>query len=979
MIRRYLYAYFSGIFNMADVFGEIGGQPVELNNAATEATLKQLLQANLAMAQKMGADVKQQADMEKEMKKFFDQLDKSKKGLADSQKKREEELKAAEKLAAAKQREAELAQKSEMITVGLGKGLEYAADKSLEYANKLTSVMSSFANMGNSFSGAASVFSNIPIVGGLLSNVFGAIASAADKLQKSFIAVGGVGATFGGSIRSMVAHATEAGLTFDQFAQVIRNNSEDLARFGGSTTEGAKRLSQMSVQLKKSGLQDDLARLGFSAEEIANGMASVTGRLYRGIGVRAGQEGEAAKVSAEYLKNLTAISSITGKNREAMEKEAAARMADSKFRSVYAKLDVDSRKNLDSLMATMGPRMQKGMSDLIATGTATTEEAEELLYMYPEIARAGTEMHASIRRSNKLTDEERLRFDDTLRRTAKAQDQQVKQGAGAVSTLMTYTSGGAANMAVEMQNVAEQTGNVRQAQAQQTTELNNAREAAKKHSDSLDPANMLRMQQEIAKTSNEFNVLLAEYLPKLQEAFSILADFVKTYLVPVFRFFMDHLKEIVYAIAGVTAALYIVKKGFEAFKLYQEFKNLGKERGSTPANPMFVEDVTGSGKGGVTAETPEDRRKRREKTRDKLKSAKTAGRLVKGVAGVGTVISAGMLYSDISDINEREKAGEITAQQAKMEKGGAVGEATGGLGGALGGAAAGAAIGSVVPVVGTVIGGLIGGALGGWLGSNLGETIGKNVAKPTATPEWMKINGPNIKSWADAVAKGSYKFEQVPDIYKGHVQDLLDKKGSGGGAPAVPATPSKPDKGSPEWMKVNGPNIQSWVDAVSKGSKKFDDVPDVYKPYVKAELDKLPKTAQTTSTSASPTATSSTGINYGARPEDVLKQFAKAQGVIGTPSTTTTGNVQVMTEQMRADAAKKQLDEQNARDAEQKKQQDILRLREENKPIQENPNTMLASLNKTMVDLLKSNKELIDINEKQLAVQRRFSGDVFTV
>ncbi len=40
---------------------------------------------------------------------------------------------------------------------------------------------------------------------------------------------------------------------------------------------------------------------------------------------------------------------------------------------------------------------------------------------------------------------------------------------------------------------------------------------------------------------------------------------------------------------------------------------------------------------------------------------------------------------------------------------------------------------------------------------------------------------------------------------------------------------------------------------------------------------------------------------------------------------------------------------------------------------------MLATLNKTMVDLLKSNKELIDINETQLSVQRKFTGDVFTV
>jgi hypothetical protein len=900
---------------MAEVTGDIGGQPVQLNNAATEATLRQLLNSMTLIAQKLGVDTKRQAEMEKEMNKFFNQLDKTNKAAKNAEKLKQTEAEALNRSNAQRQREQELALKSEKVTQAVADGLGLVADKSMEYANKLTSVMSSFANMGNSFSGAASVFNNIPIVGGLLSNVFGAVAGAADKLQKSFIEAGSVGATFGGSIRNMVAYASQAGLTFEQFSQVIKNNSEDLVRLGGSTTEGAKRLSQLAVSLKKSGLQDDLARLGFSADEIANGMASVTGKLFRGIGVRAGQEGAAAKVSAEYLKNLTAISSITGKNRDQMEKEAAQRMADSKYRAVFAKLDATSRGELENLMNTMGPGMQKGMRDLVATGSATTEEAEALLAFYPELARQGLDMHQSIKKSNRFTEAERLKFDTIMRKTAKDQDRALKDGTGAIGTVMTYTTGAAATLGVEMQDISEQTGSVTQAQAEQKKELNNAAEAAKKHGDSLDPANMLRMQQEIAKTANEFNVLLAEHLPKLQEAFTMLADFVKTYLVPIFRFFMDHLKEIVIAIAGVIVGLGVLKKGFEAFKAYQEFKNLGKERGSTPANPMFVTDVGGGGGGGGADETPEQRRKRRENKRDKLKSVKAGGKLLKGVAGLGTVVSAGMLYSDLSDIDERAQAGEITAQQATMEKGGAYGEAGGGLSGALGGAAAGAAIGSIVPVVGTVIGGLIGGALGGWLGSNLGETIGKSVAKPTATVDWMKINGPNIKAWADAVTKGSYKFEQVPDIYKGHVQDLLDKKSK---ANTVPATPV---------VAVPKPAEVKPTPAVTPTSKPAEVKPPA-----------------------------GSGINYSSSPETLLKQFAQAQN---PKNITSAAPVIPMAANAVGDTVRKQLEA----DAEKKKQEDIAaenkaavaakEKEDKDKKTQEYPLSLLAELNTKMAQMIK--------------------------
>ena len=41
---------------MAEVTGDLGGQPIQLNNAATEATLKQLLAAMTVMVNNTGKD-----------------------------------------------------------------------------------------------------------------------------------------------------------------------------------------------------------------------------------------------------------------------------------------------------------------------------------------------------------------------------------------------------------------------------------------------------------------------------------------------------------------------------------------------------------------------------------------------------------------------------------------------------------------------------------------------------------------------------------------------------------------------------------------------------------------------------------------------------------------------------------------------------------------------------------------------------------
>lgn len=106
---------------------------------------------------------------------------------------------------------------------------------------------------------------------------------------------------------------------------------------------------------------------------------------------------------------------------------------------------------------------------------------------------------------------------------------------------------------------------------------------------------------------------------------------------------------------------------------------------------------------------------------------------------LGTALTAGFLGSELLETSKQEQAGEITKEEAKKQKAGAVGGAGGGLVGALGGAAAGAAIGSVVPVVGTVIGGIAGGIIGGIGGEMLGRTAGETLvgdeAPALAQPE----------------------------------------------------------------------------------------------------------------------------------------------------------------------------------------------------------------------------------------------------
>ena len=927
----YLYAYFSGKTYMADVTGDLGGQPIQLNNAATEATLKQLLAAMTVIANNTGKDkgsqAKSKAELEKELKKLADAA-KNQTRQTDAATKAHKNLNQSLADSAAQSKRAqELAEKSEQATVFAMDKLEQFGHTARDSVIKLTNVMSSFAGMGNSFSGAAATFNNIPVIGGMLGTVFGAVAGAADKLYTSFKTAGSVGASFGGSISAMNTAASGAGLTFDQFAGVIKNNAADLAVFGGSTGEGAKRMANMAKQLRSNtgalaGTQDDLARLGYSAEDINAGFAKYSSMMAKSGGLQGKSDIELAAGTANYLKQLDAVAKLTGQTKDAQEQENARRMADAKNRQMLARLG-DDAANAQTFLNTIPASMRKGAEEYFATGVAQSQEAKEFVIMFGEGAEGVRRAGEEARRTGKFSQESAVALDRGLRNAAKNADMAL------VETTAMYTDSfqGAAIAVYDYQSQQGDLGDTLKKQAEERAAAEKLAKTA------MDPAQMLKFQQTIAETSNKFNETLANVLPKLQGAFTLLANFVKDWLVPAFEFFAKHIELITVGIGALIVAVAALKTYIASMKAYEAWKAIGELRGSNANMPMYTKDVGG---GGIDTDGPDKKGKKGAKgakgAASGAKSAASSAKgLVKGLGVAGAVLSVGMLASDISDINAKEKSGEITKREADVGKGEAVGGAAGGAAGALGGAAAGAAIGSVVPVIGTVIGGAIGAAIGGYLGMKGGEVAGKATAELVVGP------------------------------------------------------PGAGEKGTEQWLKINDPNINSWVDAVYEGRQKIGAVPGVYLPYVKERLAKKPAkatptppakpSATTPAPSAATKAAEIPGINYAADSEALLKQFAtRNNSVLAAPnnpsSATTSGPVTTAQNQLGQDAEKKAAEEARQRaDADLKKQAQP--------PTQETQTIAMTSLNTNMEQMVKLLKDQVKLSETQISATKSLSSDLF--
>lgn len=569
---------------MAEVTGDLGGQPIQLNNAATETTLKQLLAAMLAMVSaqtasgkgkggKGGPDPKLLKELEKELERLAaasakerEQLEKMTKAEKDALKAKQDLIDAEEKAKKKKEEEWKAIQNS-------ADKLAYLGNTVAGVATGMTNLLSTLANVGNSMEAAAGAMNSIPIVGGVLAGVFGAVAGAAEKTYKSFQQAASVGANFGGSITEMVNSASAAGLTFDSFSGIIAKTGKDLALLGGSTDEGAKRLAALGKEIKGTPLAKELNRMGYSTEAINEGMVTYSAQLAKTGQLQGMTNAQLVASTGAYLKDLDALTKLTGKNKQELEAERNARLKDAQFRNIMSKMDVDSQKNLQNLMDSIPAEHQEGMKEIIATGTATSEAGKKALAFLPDSARNMMQLNQQIRTTGKMGA-------DQANQLNRAYQNEVKNftKSGVAENMALYGDEASKSFYVGAMDAAARSKDLGQVQAeQQKAELERKNKEAELGKKGLDPASMETYKNKLAETSNVFTMFLANsgLLDTMMVAFEKLTSFTMEYVVPAFQFMADNFGTIAMIAAPLIGLFALLQGAIFAHNVVQAMQTLG--------------------------------------------------------------------------------------------------------------------------------------------------------------------------------------------------------------------------------------------------------------------------------------------------------------------------------------------------------------------------------------------------------------------
>lgn len=333
------------------VTGKIGSEDVTLNNAASEATLKSLLDA---IEKIPGA-----------------------KSPADAKKAREEVKK-----------QANASKKAAKETKDFGEELDETTNLLEDFGGAVKTASNVFGGLvgsiGSAISGLVRFTKDVAIGGDRISDFFGELpvigifADAIDANIDSFRSLSAVGATFENSLLNMRTAAARAQLPLEDFQRIVTSNAQTLAVLESSSSSGAKRFSEISQQLRVSDVGKQLMGMGFTAEALNEHLATYLELEARRNRLNFMSDQQIRDGAAEYAKNLQQLSKLTGIQRDELEQNMLAQQTEARFRLMRSQaIDKEAFDANLAMLQSMGP-LGGAFMDL-ADGVAETEEGQALL------------------------------------------------------------------------------------------------------------------------------------------------------------------------------------------------------------------------------------------------------------------------------------------------------------------------------------------------------------------------------------------------------------------------------------------------------------------------------------------------------------------------------------------------------------------------------------------------------------------------
>ena len=214
------------------------------------------------------------------------------------------------------------------------------------------------------------------------------LAKEVEKTVKAFNNSTAAGALFAKGMDDIRTYSSRAGLTVDQFSEVLKNNSQVLAESGLTVETAARAVADVTSRLAKDtgksglSLQREMMNLGIGFQEQADLVAQVMVG-YKRAGMQATNR-EVAMATVDMAKNMKAMADIMGeeaKGRQEAAKQQAAQYAFAAKINELAKKygDPTLPMRVTQSLAMMSESQRNAAIQTTVLGGATTDVAALLM------------------------------------------------------------------------------------------------------------------------------------------------------------------------------------------------------------------------------------------------------------------------------------------------------------------------------------------------------------------------------------------------------------------------------------------------------------------------------------------------------------------------------------------------------------------------------------------------------------------------
>jgi hypothetical protein len=270
----------------------------------------------------------------------------------------------------------------------LFKNNKFSSLQQQKYADRAVAADGIIRDLGkaaSSGSGKITDFTDVLSKRGAVGAAFADIGSGLENNLDMYRTLSNVGATFGQDLVNMRQAAQDAGLPLKDFGELIKNNSQVLAAYYGTTSQGAQQFAR-GVKNFRDLNNKALAPLGYTVEDL-NSLYLTTIEIERRAGSQTRKTDKELGESALKLgMELDTVAKITGVQRKDLEKNMKSQMqTNSRFLAAVSDpaMPEGIRTQLQLFASTMkekAPSMATAIEDLIANGgVAVTNESIKLV------------------------------------------------------------------------------------------------------------------------------------------------------------------------------------------------------------------------------------------------------------------------------------------------------------------------------------------------------------------------------------------------------------------------------------------------------------------------------------------------------------------------------------------------------------------------------------------------------------------------